>query len=282
MNSMTESTLRRIVPRLLALAGALLVACIACAPAQAANVFSPGQTVGNANQFGFAVGIAVRADGQVLVADSDFSAGRKVLRFDTTNALQNTASISDTSAGAGISCVTATGGTDFIVDSPWDRPIRKYDEGGTEIGWVDGQSMWFGDGYNGNPGPGATRCIVRSGDYLFAISDRGSESIIPSLSRWNVSDLTLGPGRADRALPAGLTGLAADLVLCDPPYATPAKAIGDLLADLAAVAAIAPGATVALERPTRDPWQWPEGFHEEWDRRHGDTRLRFARRVDAP
>jgi len=91
-----------------------------------------------------------------------------------------------------------------------------------------------------------------------------------------------GPGRADRALPAGLTGLAADLVLCDPPYATPAKAIGDLLADLAAVAAIAPGATVALERPTRDPWQWPEGFHEEWDRRHGDTRLRFARRVDAP
>lgn len=91
-----------------------------------------------------------------------------------------------------------------------------------------------------------------------------------------------GSGRADRALPAGLTGLAADLVLCDPPYATPAKAIGDLLADLAAVAAIAPGATVALERPTRDPWQWPEGFHEEWDRRHGDTRLRFARRVDAP
>ena len=208
---MTRSTFTRTASRLLALAGSLVLACIACAPAKAANWYFPTETVGNANQFGFAVGLAVRADGQVLVADSNFSGGQKVFRFDTANALQNTASISSTSAGAGISCVTATGGTDFIVDSPWDKPIRKFDEGGTEIGWVDGMSLWLGNGYNGNPGPGHPQCVVRSGDYLFAISDRGSGSIIPSLSRWNVSDLTLGPVREGIPFDGALTGLAADL-----------------------------------------------------------------------
>lgn len=200
-----------LIRRLLAVAGLALIALAAASPAKAANVFSPGQTVGNPNQFHYAAGLAVRADGQVLVADSDYDAGQKVLRFDTANALQNTASISGTGGGAGIDCVTATGGTDFIVNSPWDRPIRKYDQGGSEIGWVDGSSMWSGNGYNGNPGPGNTRCVVRSGDYLFAISDRGSSSTLPSLSRWNVSDFTLGPIREGAPFGGYLTGLAVDL-----------------------------------------------------------------------
>lgn len=68
----------------------------------------------------------------------------------------------------------------------------------------------------------------------------------------------------------------ADLVFCDPPYATAAPAVAALLWGLRA-AALAPGATVVLERSGRDDWAWPIGFSPEWDRRYGDTIVHLAR-----
>ena len=44
---------------------------------------------------------------------------------------------------------------------------------------------------------------------------------------------------------------------------------------------MAAGASVVLERPSRDVWTWPDGFAPEWDRRYGDTHLYLARVVPA-
>ncbi len=206
---MTERAPTRLSPRLLTLTGVMLIALIACAPARAAETFVAGPTVGTANQFSYAEGLAIRPDGQILIADADPN-GNKVLRFDTANALQNTASISSTLGGAGINCVAETGGTDFITTSPWDKPIRKYEENGTEIGFVNGFDMYLSSQFNGKAGPGSVECVARSGDYLYAISDRGSNSAIPSLSRWNLSDLALGPDREGTPFVGPLSGLATD------------------------------------------------------------------------
>lgn len=193
----------------LVVAATAVIAFAAAPAAEAANVFVKGRSVGSAGQFGYAAGISVRNDGQTLVADENFN-DQKVWRFNVLNELQNTTSISSTGGGQALNCVTRTGGSDFIVNSPWDRPIRKYDESGNEVGYVNGGNMYLNNGFNGKAGPGNVECVVRSGDYLFAISDRGSGSSIPSLSRWNISDLSLGPDVDGPPFGGYLTGLAAD------------------------------------------------------------------------
>lgn len=90
-----------------------------------------------------------------------------------------------------------------------------------------------------------------------------------------------GPaGPADPpASPAGHHPLA-DLVFCDPPYVTAAPEVAAVLGGLRTTA-MAAGASVVLERPSRDVWTWPDGFAPEWDRRYGDTHLYLARVVPA-
>lgn len=84
---------------------------------------------------------------------------------------------------------------------------------------------------------------------------------------------------AGGASPAGHHPLA-DLVFCDPPYVTAAPEVAAVLGGLRTTA-MAAGASVVLERPSRDVWTWPDGFAPEWDRRYGDTHLYLARVVPA-
>lgn len=204
MNAHATKPLMR---RLLAVAGAALIALAAASPARAAKVFSPGANVGAEDQFSYVGDVAVRTDGQVLVADGY---AKEVRRFGTDNTLQNVAVISDTLGGAALSCLATAGDTDFIVNSPWDRPIRKYNQSGSETASVDGYAMYSGSGFNGKPGPGNVSCVASSGNDLFATSDRGSSGSIISLSRWSVSDLSLGPDTDGPPFAAYPTGLAAD------------------------------------------------------------------------
>jgi 16S rRNA (guanine966-N2)-methyltransferase len=76
-----------------------------------------------------------------------------------------------------------------------------------------------------------------------------------------------------RAAPA-----AHDLVLADPPYATPAEEVVDVLRSLSAGRWLAPGAVVVVERSSRDaPWEWPTPLAGLRDRRYGEALLRYGR-----
>jgi 16S rRNA (guanine966-N2)-methyltransferase len=84
-------------------------------------------------------------------------------------------------------------------------------------------------------------------------------------------------------VPAVLAGRAAspcDLVLLDPPYALGADDLGAVLARLDASTWLAPDGWVVLERAARDPAPpWPPSWGVQDDRRYGETRLWYVRRV---
>lgn len=68
------------------------------------------------------------------------------------------------------------------------------------------------------------------------------------------------------------------LVVCDPPYSTPADQVAAVLAHLAEPGWLAPDAVVVVERqalggpPEPEAW-WPAGWQVRWERRYGDTLL---------
>jgi 16S rRNA (guanine966-N2)-methyltransferase len=67
-----------------------------------------------------------------------------------------------------------------------------------------------------------------------------------------------------------------DLVLADPPYATPGGEIEPVLARIAQ-GWLAPRATVVVERSTRDaPLNWPAGLDGQRTRRYGETMLWYG------
>jgi 16S rRNA (guanine966-N2)-methyltransferase len=69
-----------------------------------------------------------------------------------------------------------------------------------------------------------------------------------------------------------------DLVLADPPYATPADDVVDVLRALVAGGWLASGAVVVVERSSREsPWEWPTPLAGLRDRRYGEAVLRYGR-----
>lgn len=71
-------------------------------------------------------------------------------------------------------------------------------------------------------------------------------------------------------------GVRFDVVLCDPPYATPAEPVAEALSTLRDAGALADAALVVVERSRRDVWSWPEGFHPLKDRRYGEAHIWMA------
>jgi 16S rRNA (guanine966-N2)-methyltransferase len=69
-----------------------------------------------------------------------------------------------------------------------------------------------------------------------------------------------------------------DLVLADPPYATPAEEVVRVLASLADGGWLAEGAVVVVERSAREQlWEWPTPLAGLRDRRYGEALLRYGR-----
>ncbi len=69
-----------------------------------------------------------------------------------------------------------------------------------------------------------------------------------------------------------------DLVLADPPYATPDDEVIEVLRALSAGQWLAPEAVVVVERASRDPlFEWPTPFTGLRDRRYGEALLRYGR-----
>ena len=68
-----------------------------------------------------------------------------------------------------------------------------------------------------------------------------------------------------------------DLVLADPPYATPVEEVQEVLRALVSGGWLAPGAVVVVERSSREaPWEWPTPLIGLRDRRYGEAQLRYG------
>jgi 16S rRNA (guanine966-N2)-methyltransferase len=69
-----------------------------------------------------------------------------------------------------------------------------------------------------------------------------------------------------------------DVAFLDPPYALPAQAVREVLADLLTHGWLTPGGVVVVERGSRDPaWVWPEGLAPDRTRRYGEATLWYGR-----
>jgi 16S rRNA (guanine966-N2)-methyltransferase len=69
-----------------------------------------------------------------------------------------------------------------------------------------------------------------------------------------------------------------DLVLADPPYATPADEVRNVLSALVEGGWLAEEALVVVERSAREePWEWPTPLAGLRDRRYGEALLRYGR-----
>jgi 16S rRNA (guanine966-N2)-methyltransferase len=80
------------------------------------------------------------------------------------------------------------------------------------------------------------------------------------------------------AVVAGPAPRAFQLVLADPPYATPAAEVLDVLRSLSAGGWLAPGAVLVVERSSREaPWEWPTPLEGLRERRYGEAVLRYGR-----
>jgi 16S rRNA (guanine966-N2)-methyltransferase len=69
-----------------------------------------------------------------------------------------------------------------------------------------------------------------------------------------------------------------DLVLADPPYATPVEEVLTVLRALVDGGWLAPEAVLVVERSSREePWEWPTPLAGLRDRRYGEAQLRYGR-----
>jgi 16S rRNA (guanine966-N2)-methyltransferase len=105
--------------------------------------------------------------------------------------------------------------------------------------------------------------------------------VLPVL-RKNLATVGLPGGRVVAgsvpAVVAGQPPARFDLVLADPPYATPAEEVVQVLASLADRGWLADGAVVVVERSARErPWEWPTPLAGLRDRRYGEALLRYGR-----
>jgi 16S rRNA (guanine966-N2)-methyltransferase len=86
-------------------------------------------------------------------------------------------------------------------------------------------------------------------------------------------------GKVAQVLAAGPDGDPYDVVFADPPYAVPGDEVTAVLAALVKYGWLADGATVVVERGTRDgAVSWVPGITGERSRRYGETTLWYGRR----
>jgi 16S rRNA (guanine966-N2)-methyltransferase len=80
------------------------------------------------------------------------------------------------------------------------------------------------------------------------------------------------------AVVAGTPPARFDLVLADPPYATPLTEVRTVLSTLVQGGWLAPGAVVVVERSSREEaFEWPTPLVPLRERRYGEAMLRYGR-----
>jgi 16S rRNA (guanine966-N2)-methyltransferase len=107
-----------------------------------------------------------------------------------------------------------------------------------------------------------------------------SPRVLPVLEA-NVAAVGLPGARVLRgSVPTVVAGPASspyDLVLADPPYATPVDEVLGVLRSLVDGGWLAPGAVVVVERSSRETeWEWPTPLVGLRERRYGEAVLRYG------
>jgi 16S rRNA (guanine966-N2)-methyltransferase len=108
-----------------------------------------------------------------------------------------------------------------------------------------------------------------------------SPAVLPVLKE-NLAAVGLPGGRVVHGSVPTVVGGAPpatfDLVLADPPYATPSEEVQRTLRSLADRGWLAPEAVLVVERASRDtPFEWPTPLVGLRDRRYGEALLRYGR-----
>jgi 16S rRNA (guanine966-N2)-methyltransferase len=134
------------------------------------------------------------------------------------------------------------------------------------------------DLYAGSGALGLEALSRGAGSVVFVESAPG---VLPVL-RANLAAVGLPGGRVVAgSVPSVVTGpppARFDVVLADPPYATPVSEVLGVLHALAEGGWLAPDAVVVVERSAREePWEWPTPFAGLRDRRYGEAQLRYGR-----
>lgn len=134
------------------------------------------------------------------------------------------------------------------------------------------------DLYAGSGALGLEALSRGAGSVVFVES---SPKVLPVL-RANLAAVGLPGGRVVAGsvptVVAGRAPAAFDLVLADPPYATPVDEVLGVLSALSGGGWLAPGAVLVVERSSREPaWEWPTPLTGLRDRRYGEALLRYGR-----
>jgi 16S rRNA (guanine966-N2)-methyltransferase len=143
---------------------------------------------------------------------------------------------------------------------------------------VDLQGAAVLDLYAGSGALGLEALSRGAGTVVFVESAPG---VLPVLTS-NLAAVGLPGGRVVAgsvpSVVAGPPPARFDVVLADPPYATPVDEVLGVLHALAEGGWLAPDAVVVVERSAREePWEWPTPFAGLRDRRYGEAQLRYGR-----
>ena len=107
------------------------------------------------------------------------------------------------------------------------------------------------------------------------------QGVLPVLKE-NLAAVGLPGGRVVKGSVPTVVGGAPparfDVVLLDPPYATPVEEVLTVLRALVSGDWLAPEAVLVVERSSREePWEWPTPLIGLRDRRYGEAQLRYGR-----
>ena len=134
------------------------------------------------------------------------------------------------------------------------------------------------DLYAGSGALGLEALSRGAGSVVFVESSAG---VLPVLTA-NLASVGLPGGRvvagSVHTVLGGAPPARFDLVLADPPYATPDTEVIGVLQRLSGGGWLAPDAVVVVERASRDQlFEWPTPFTGLRDRRYGEALLRYGR-----
>jgi 16S rRNA (guanine966-N2)-methyltransferase len=134
------------------------------------------------------------------------------------------------------------------------------------------------DLYAGSGALGLEALSRGAGTVVFVESAPG---VLPVLEE-NLAAVGLPGGRVVKGsvptVVGGAPPAAFDVVLADPPYATPTDEVQDVLRRLVTGGWLSPGAVLVVERSSRDDaWEWPTPLIGLRERRYGEALLRYGR-----
>jgi 16S rRNA (guanine966-N2)-methyltransferase len=134
------------------------------------------------------------------------------------------------------------------------------------------------DLYAGSGALGLEALSRGAADVVFVENGQG---VLPVLKE-NLAAVGIPGGRVVPGSVASVVAGAAparfDLVLADPPYATPVGEVLTVLRSLVDGGWLAPEAVLVVERSSREePWEWPTPLIGLRDRRYGEAQLRYGR-----